>query len=182
MNILDFLKNGSKIHIKKENRGKFTSYCGGQVTNECIAKGKRSSDPTIRKRATFAQNARRWKHQNGGIINQSPIVDNSIQWQQDTSDYISQKNQQKLQQRILEQKNNQQKYSTILGGISNYLPSLLSSIPIFKNNAQTTTNNLSSDASFWKTPTISNSIDNNFWTNPIIKNTYDNNKKSFFTF
>lgn len=55
------LKKGSKIHIKKENRGKFTDYCNGKVTDECIQKGKRSSDPKIRKRATFAQNARRWK-------------------------------------------------------------------------------------------------------------------------
>lgn len=53
-------KNGNKIHIKKKNRGKFTEYCGGNVTEECISKGKNSSDPKIRKRATFAQNARRW--------------------------------------------------------------------------------------------------------------------------
>ena len=66
MNILQFLKNGSGIHIKKENRGKFTDYCGGKVTSECIAKGKNSSNPTIRKRATFAANARKWKHKEGG--------------------------------------------------------------------------------------------------------------------
>jgi hypothetical protein len=29
-------KKGSKILIKKKNRGKFTEYCGGEVTNECI--------------------------------------------------------------------------------------------------------------------------------------------------
>jgi hypothetical protein len=52
-------KNGGKIHIKKENRGKFTDYCGGKVTSECIARGKASSNPAIRKRATFAANARR---------------------------------------------------------------------------------------------------------------------------
>lgn len=54
-------KKGSKIHIKKANRGKFTDYCGGTVTNECIQRGKNSSDPKIRKRATFAANARKWK-------------------------------------------------------------------------------------------------------------------------
>lgn len=56
------LKNGGKspIHIKKENRGKFTSYCGGKVTSECIARGKNSPDPAIRKRATFAANSRAW--------------------------------------------------------------------------------------------------------------------------
>lgn len=61
------LKKGG-IHIKKKNRGKFTEYCGGKVTEECIRKGKNSSNPTIRKRATFAANARRWKHENGGVI------------------------------------------------------------------------------------------------------------------
>lgn len=66
---LTLLKNGSKIHIKKENRGKFTDYCGGKVTSECIAKGKRSSNPAIRKRATFADNARHFKHRSGGQIN-----------------------------------------------------------------------------------------------------------------
>ena len=55
-------KKGGKIHIKKENRGKFTDYCGGKVTSECIARGKASSNPAIRKRATFAANARKWKH------------------------------------------------------------------------------------------------------------------------
>lgn len=58
-NYIQKLKKGNKIHIKKENRGKFTEYCGGKVTNECIQRGK-SSNPTIRKRATFAQNARKW--------------------------------------------------------------------------------------------------------------------------
>lgn len=61
------LKKGG-IHIKKKNRGKFTEYCGGKVTEECIAKGKNSKDPKIRKRATFAANARKWKHENGGIM------------------------------------------------------------------------------------------------------------------
>lgn len=57
---LEMMKNGSKIHIKKANRGKFTQYCGGKVTSECIAKGKNSPDPKIRKRATFAANSRSW--------------------------------------------------------------------------------------------------------------------------
>lgn len=61
-------KNGSGIHIKKENKGKFTSYCGGKVTSACIQKGKHSSNPAIRKRATFAANARKWKHKLGGQI------------------------------------------------------------------------------------------------------------------
>ena len=68
MNILELLKNGSGIHIKEKNKGKFTSYCGGKVTDECIQKGKNSSNLAIRKRATFAANARKWKHKEGGII------------------------------------------------------------------------------------------------------------------
>lgn len=48
------------IHIKKENRGKFTEYCGGKVTDECIQKGLNSPSSTIRKRAVFAQNSRSW--------------------------------------------------------------------------------------------------------------------------
>jgi hypothetical protein len=54
MNILEFLKNGSKIHIKPKNRGKFTKYCHGKVTDECIRKAKASGNPTLIKRATFA--------------------------------------------------------------------------------------------------------------------------------
>lgn len=67
-NSIGFYKGGSKIKIKKENRGKFTDYCGGKVTSECISRGKNSSNPKIRKRATFAANARKWKHKSGGVI------------------------------------------------------------------------------------------------------------------
>lgn len=59
-------KKGTSIHIKPSNKGKFTEYCGGKVTQECINKGKHSKDPKIRKRATFADNARKWKHSKGG--------------------------------------------------------------------------------------------------------------------
>ena len=59
--LLPKFKKGNKIYIKKKNRGKFTEYCGGNVTNECIQRGKNSSNPAIRKRAIFAQNSRKWK-------------------------------------------------------------------------------------------------------------------------
>lgn len=68
-------KKGGKIYIKKKNRGKFTDYCGGKVTQECITRGKKSKDPKIRKRATFAANARRWKHLFGGTI---PLIIKNI--------------------------------------------------------------------------------------------------------
>lgn len=63
-----YTANGGPIHIKKENRGKFTDYCGGEVTTACIQKGLHSSNPTTRKRANFARNARKW-HEFGGWLN-----------------------------------------------------------------------------------------------------------------
>ena len=70
INQIGFYKKGSGIHIKKKNRGKFTEYCGGKVTQKCIAKAKRSRNPTLVKRATFAENSRKWskKHLIGGVI------------------------------------------------------------------------------------------------------------------
>lgn len=68
---LGYFADGGKIHIKKKNRGKFTEYCGGKVTEECIRKGKNSSNPTTRKRATFADNARGWNHADGGYMGHS---------------------------------------------------------------------------------------------------------------
>lgn len=55
-------KNGSKIHIKKKNKGLFTQYCNGKVTQECIKKGKNSSNPITRKRAIFAENSKKFRH------------------------------------------------------------------------------------------------------------------------
>jgi len=66
MNAVEQFKNGSKIHIKKKNKGKFTDYCGGEVTQECIRKAKASGNPTLVKRATFVDNARHFKHKSGG--------------------------------------------------------------------------------------------------------------------
>lgn len=73
--LITVAKKGGRIHIKKKNRGKFTEYCGGKVTEECIAKGKNSKDPKIRKRATFAANARKWKHLFGGAL---PLIVKNI--------------------------------------------------------------------------------------------------------
>ena len=53
------MKGLGKINIKPENKGLFTEYCGGKVTNECITQGKKSKDPAIRKRAVFAENSRK---------------------------------------------------------------------------------------------------------------------------
>jgi hypothetical protein len=55
----------TKIHIKPSKRGTFTAWCKKQgasgVTSACIAKGKRSKSAAIRKKATFAANARKWR-------------------------------------------------------------------------------------------------------------------------
>ena len=67
-NVVEILKKGNKIHIKESQKGSFTKWCGGNVTSECIQRGKNSSNPKIRKKATFAANARKWKHEDGGCF------------------------------------------------------------------------------------------------------------------
>lgn len=71
-------KDGGGIHIKKKNRGKFTEYCGGEVTEACIRRGKNSSNPTTRKRATFAQNARNWNAFGGWLNTQGGDFTNGV--------------------------------------------------------------------------------------------------------
>ena len=77
LNIPTF-KKGSGIHIKKENHGKFTDYCNGKVTQECIDKAKRSGNKKLVKRAVFAENARKWKHQHGGSLYSSGNITESL--------------------------------------------------------------------------------------------------------
>lgn len=119
------LKKGSGIHIKKKNRGSFTKWCGGNVTSECIQRGKHSSNPKIRKKATFAANARKWKHQLGGImqqpiINQSNIVSNFSQFQQN-SDYLNNLQEIRRQRELEKLKNEHNIFDSIfskLGSIA----------------------------------------------------------------
>lgn len=59
---IDFYKNGNKIKIKEKNKGSFTRYCNGKVTEECIRKGKASPNAAIRKKAIFSANSRKWNH------------------------------------------------------------------------------------------------------------------------
>ena len=66
--VIEKFKKGSGIHIKEKNKGSFTRWCGGNVTSECIQRGKNSSNPKIRRKATFADNVRKWKHQQGGVM------------------------------------------------------------------------------------------------------------------
>lgn len=70
INYINYFKKGG-IYIKPENRGKFnaTKKRTGKTTEELT----HSKNPVTRKRAIFAQNAKKWnhakKHSEGGIIN-----------------------------------------------------------------------------------------------------------------
>lgn len=63
---IPYLSKGSGIHIKEENRGKFTETKKrtGKTTEELT----HSKNPLTRKRAIFAQNSRKWKHEDGGSV------------------------------------------------------------------------------------------------------------------
>ena len=72
MNILELLKipyfkNGSGIHIKEKNKGKFTKSAkqhgmGVQEFASHVLNNKDKYSPTLVKRANFAHNASNWKH------------------------------------------------------------------------------------------------------------------------
>lgn len=64
---ISFYKKGSKIKIKKENRGKFTesanrSGMGVQEFASHVLSNKDKYSTTQVKRANFARNASKWKH------------------------------------------------------------------------------------------------------------------------
>lgn len=69
LNVEKLKQGGStkpKINIKKENIGKFTATkkATGKTTEELT----HSKNPITRKRAIFAQNAKHWKHKEGGTL------------------------------------------------------------------------------------------------------------------
>lgn len=61
------LNSGGRIYIKPENKGKFTATKKrtGKTTEELT----HSNNPLTRKRAIFAQNAKKWHHAFGGELN-----------------------------------------------------------------------------------------------------------------
>jgi hypothetical protein len=61
-----FRAKGGKIHIKPENRGKFTALL--KRTGKSASWFKEHGTPLQRKRATFALNARKWRHGDGGFL------------------------------------------------------------------------------------------------------------------
>lgn len=65
-NYISVYKNGSKIYIKKKNRGKFTESAkragmGVQEYARHILANKDKYSSTLVKRANFARNASKWK-------------------------------------------------------------------------------------------------------------------------
>lgn len=77
-------KEGGTIHIDPKNRGKFnaTKKATGKSTEELT----HSSNPTTRKRAIFAQNAKKWKHQEGGTVSEMGYRDDSPYKNRDSID------------------------------------------------------------------------------------------------
>ena len=65
-------KDGGKIHIKPENRGKFTAL--KKRTGHSATWFKQHGTPAQKKMAVFALNARKWKHSNGGQLNLAPYA------------------------------------------------------------------------------------------------------------
>ena len=65
---IESFKKGSKIHIKKKNRGKFTAAAKRAGMNVQAYASKVLNDPNaspqLKKRANFARNAKKWKHGN----------------------------------------------------------------------------------------------------------------------
>ena len=73
--ILKF-KSGGEIYINPKNKGKFTST--KKRTGKSTAELKHFKNPLTRKRAVFAQNAKKWakKHESGGLLDFiQPLID-----------------------------------------------------------------------------------------------------------
>ena len=174
--MLQLLKKGSGIHIKKKNRGKFTSYCGGKVTDECIRKAKASGNPTLVKRATFAQNSRKWKHQEGGVLidysgdNRNAmggdIIASVMEYLKNKKQIQEQQKDQELMKKYLEIQKSQQTsdiVQSLIGTASDYIMNNLGGLSkIFSKKSTTDNGSPSTTTSMYKL--------SNFWSNPSIAN------------
>ena len=71
MNYIDYMKRGG-IHIKEKNKGKFTESArhAGKSVQEHATDVLNDPNATRlqKRRAQFAKNAKKWKHEDGGII------------------------------------------------------------------------------------------------------------------
>lgn len=70
---LNTFADGGKIYIKPENRGKFTAL--KERTGKSATWFKEHGTPAQKKMATFALNARKWKHEDGGPIKKKTFED-----------------------------------------------------------------------------------------------------------
>lgn len=80
---IPYFKDGSGIHIKEKNKGKFTQSAkqhgmGVQEFASHVLSNKDKYSPTLVKRANFAHNAKAWKHQKGGNLVPSRNWDNTL--------------------------------------------------------------------------------------------------------
>ena len=71
--LIYILKKGGSIHIKKKNRGKFTESAkragmGVQEYARHVLANKDKYSSTLVKRANFARNAKKFKHEDGGVL------------------------------------------------------------------------------------------------------------------
>lgn len=71
--LIYILKKGGSIHIKKKNRGKFTESAkragmGIQEFARHVLANKEDYSSTQIKRANFARNSKKFKHENGGVL------------------------------------------------------------------------------------------------------------------
>lgn len=71
--LIHILKKGGSIHIKKKNRGKFTESAkragmGVQEYARHVLANKDKYSSTLVKRANFARNAKKFKHEDGGVL------------------------------------------------------------------------------------------------------------------
>lgn len=71
MNYIDYMKSGG-IHIKEKNKGKFTESAkrAGKSVQEHATDVLNDPNATRlqKRRAQFAKNAKKWKHEDGGIL------------------------------------------------------------------------------------------------------------------
>ena len=81
--LIYILKKGGSIHIKKKNRGKFTESAkragmGVQEFARHVLANKDKYSSTLVKRANFARNSKKFKHENGGILKAQERTENLL--------------------------------------------------------------------------------------------------------
>jgi len=81
-------KSGGTIHIKPENKGKFTEI--KKRTGKSTEELTHSNNHLTRKRAIFAQNTKKWKHEDGGILKEGKMnINGEIDDLQDNGDFVN---------------------------------------------------------------------------------------------